>query len=40
MWRGLAVLSISVSNYATNDTDVEASVASIIAAARNLTIPV
>jgi glutamate/tyrosine decarboxylase-like PLP-dependent enzyme len=33
-WRNQAVMRISVSNYATTDADVEASVASIIAAAR------
>jgi len=40
IWRGLAVMRISVSNYATTDADVEASVASIISAARAAAIPV
>jgi glutamate/tyrosine decarboxylase-like PLP-dependent enzyme len=34
IWRNMAVMRISVSNYATTDADVEASVASIISAAR------
>ena len=33
-WRGQAVMRISVSNFATTDADVEASVAAILAAAR------
>jgi predicted deacylase len=40
VWRGQAVMRISVSNYATTDADVEASVASIISAARAAAIPV
>ena len=33
VWRNQAVMRISVSNFATTDADVEASVAAIIAAA-------
>jgi glutamate/tyrosine decarboxylase-like PLP-dependent enzyme len=35
VWRGQAVMRISVSNFATSDGDVAASAAAIIAAARN-----
>jgi glutamate/tyrosine decarboxylase-like PLP-dependent enzyme len=34
MWRGMAVMRISVSNFATTETDVDKSVAAIIAASR------
>ena len=39
MWRGQAVMRISVSNYSTTEADVEASVASILAAARSQPVP-
>jgi len=39
IWRGQAVMRISVSNYATTEADVDASAASIISAARSLPIP-
>jgi glutamate/tyrosine decarboxylase-like PLP-dependent enzyme len=40
VWRGRAVMRISVSNYATTDADVDASVGSILAAARTQPIAV
>jgi glutamate/tyrosine decarboxylase-like PLP-dependent enzyme len=39
-WRGQAVMRISVSNYSTTEADVEASVESILSAARTTAIPV
>ncbi|HEY4610796.1 MAG TPA: hypothetical protein VIH06_16375, partial [Ilumatobacteraceae bacterium] len=40
IWRGKAVMRISVSNYATTEADVDASVASILAAARTQAVAV
>jgi glutamate/tyrosine decarboxylase-like PLP-dependent enzyme len=40
IWRNMSVMRISVSNFATTEADVEASVASILSAARSLRVAV